>query len=122
MIGVIGFGRFGQLMAGYLAKDFTVKVFNRSDKSAGIVRTGAVPATLAEACDQKFVILSVPISTMREMLKKVSPLLRPDAVVADVCSVKVYPVEWMVEALPPSVSILGTHPMFGPGQRGGISP
>jgi prephenate dehydrogenase len=34
--------------------------------------------------------------------------------VADVCSVKVYPVEWMTAALPPSVSLLATHPMFGP--------
>ena len=32
----------------------------------------------------------------------------------DVCSVKVYPVQWMRELLPASVSILPTHPMFGP--------
>ena len=31
MIGIIGFGRFGRLMAGYLALDYEVKVFNRSD-------------------------------------------------------------------------------------------
>ncbi len=114
MIGIIGFGRFGQLMAGYLAKDFTVKVFNRSDKSAEIAKAGAVPASLAETCRQKVVILSVPISTMREMFKQIAPLLRPDAIVSDVCSVKRYPVEWMTAALPPSVSLLGTHPMFGP--------
>ena len=114
MIGIIGFGRFGRLMTEYLAGDFTVEVFSRSDKSAEIAQTGAVSATLAEACGQKVVILSVPISAMREMLKQISPLLRPDAVVADVCSVKVYPVEWMEKLLPASVSILATHPMFGP--------
>jgi len=114
MIGIIGFGRFGRLMAGYLALDYKVKVFNRSDKSAQIARTGAISASLAEVCRQKMVILSVPISTLREMLQQIAPLLRPDAMVVDVCSVKVYPVEWMVEALPPSVSLLGTHPMFGP--------
>jgi prephenate dehydrogenase len=114
MIGIIGFGRFGRLMAGYLAKDFTVKVFNRSDKSAEIAEAGAVPATLEETCSQKIVILSVPISNMREMLNQIAPLLRPDAIVADVCSVKVYPAEWMAAALPSSVSLLATHPMFGP--------
>ncbi len=114
MIGIIGFGRFGRLMAGYLAEDFTVKVFNRSDKSVEIAEAGAVPATLAETCGQKIVILSVPISNMREMLTQIAPLLQPDAIVADVCSVKVYPAEWMAAALPSSVSLLATHPMFGP--------
>ena len=114
MIGIIGFGRFGRLMAGYMAEDYQVKVFNRSDKSAQIARAGAIPATLAEACGQKVVILSVPISNMQETLGKTAPLLRPDAIVVDVCSVKVYPVEWMTAALPPSVSLLATHPMFGP--------
>ncbi|MCP4575198.1 MAG: prephenate dehydrogenase/arogenate dehydrogenase family protein [Deltaproteobacteria bacterium] len=114
MIGIIGFGRFGRLMAGYLAEDYTVKVYNRSDKSAEIIRTGAASASLKEVCRQKMVILSVPISGMRRMLQRISPLLRPDAIVADVCSVKVYPVQWMTEMLPPSVSLLATHPMFGP--------
>ena len=114
MIGIIGFGRFGRLMTGYLAKDFTVKVFNRSDKSTEIAEAGAMPATLAEACRQKIVILSVPISTMLEMLNQMAPLVRPDAMVVDVCSVKVYPVKWMTATLPPSVSLLATHPMFGP--------
>ncbi len=114
MIGIIGFGRFGRLMTGYLAKDFTVKVFNRSDKSAEIAETGAMPATLTEACGQKIVILSVPISTMRKMLEQMAPLVRPDAIIIDVSSVKVYPVAWMTAALPPSVSLLATHPMFGP--------
>ena len=32
----------------------------------------------------------------------------------DVCSVKVYPTQWMKESLPETVSILATHPIFGP--------
>jgi prephenate dehydrogenase len=32
----------------------------------------------------------------------------------DVCSVKEYPIQWMRETLPDTVSILATHPMFGP--------
>ncbi len=114
MIGIIGFGRFGRLMTGYLAKDYNVKVFNRTDKTDEIARTAAITASLAEVCRQKIVVLSVPISTMRDMLRKIAPLLRPDAMVVDVCSVKVYPVQWMRDLLPTSVSLLGTHPMFGP--------
>ena len=114
MIGIIGFGRFGKLMARYLALDFEVFIYNRSDKASQIREIGARPADLAEVCSQKVVILSVPISAMQDFLREISPLLRKDAVVADVCSVKVYPVQWMRELLPQSVSILATHPMFGP--------
>jgi prephenate dehydrogenase len=114
MIGIIGFGRFGALMARYLAVDFPVIVYNRSDKAEAIRAIGAAPGSLAEACGQRIVILSVPISKMRENLERIAPLLRPDAMVCDVASVKVYPVQWMRELLPETVSLLPTHPMFGP--------
>ncbi len=113
-IGIIGFGRFGKLTARYLAKDFSVVVSTRSDKEAEIAACGARPVSFATACGQKLVILCMPISAMRETLRQVAPLLREDALVVDVCSVKVYPVQWMRELLPAKVSILPTHPMFGP--------
>lgn len=113
-IGIIGFGRFGKLTAGYLSKDFSVVVHTRSDKTAAIAACGARPVSFDIACRQRIVILCMPISAMQETLRKVAPLLREDALVVDVCSVKVYPVQWMRELLPVSVSILATHPMFGP--------
>ena len=86
MIGIIGFGRFGKLMAGYIAKDFKVYVYNRSDKADQITAVGAVPADLKRAAGQRVVILSVPISRMQDFLKEIAPLLAPDAIVVDVCS------------------------------------
>ena len=53
MIGIIGFGRFGQLTARYLAEDFDVFVFNRSNKSAQIQECGAQTASLETVCRQK---------------------------------------------------------------------
>jgi prephenate dehydrogenase len=41
-------------------------------------------------------------------------MLSAETLVADVCSVKTLPVRWMREALPGSVHVLATHPMFGP--------
>jgi len=114
MIGIIGFGRFGKLVAHYLARDLDVYVYNRSDKDTEIAGTGAHPAPLDMVCRQKIVIPCVPISTLKENLKTIAPLLEPGAVVIDVCSVKEYPVQWMLEELPESISILATHPMFGP--------
>ena len=114
MIGIIGFGRFGKLVAHYLARDLDVHVYNRSDKDAEIAGTGAQTASLETVCRQKIVIPCVPISTFKDNLKTIAPLLEPGTVVIDVCSVKEYPVQWMLEELPDSVSILATHPMFGP--------
>ena len=114
MIGIIGFGRFGKLTAGYLAEDFDVFVFNRTDKSTEIKKTGARKASLKTVCQQKIFILCVPISTFKEVLVEIGPLLKRDVLVVDVCSVKVYPTQWMKESLPETVSILATHPIFGP--------
>jgi len=114
MIGIIGFGRFGKLTAGYLAEDFDVFVFNRTDKSTEIKKSGACKASLKTVCQQKIVILCVPISALKAVLLEIGPLLKKDSVVVDVCSVKVYPTQWMKESLSETVSILATHPIFGP--------
>jgi prephenate dehydrogenase len=114
MIGIIGFGRFGKLTTRYLAEDFDVLVFNRTDKSEEINATGGRAASLRSVCQQKIIILCVPISTLKDVLKEIGSLLKKNAVVVDVCSVKVYPCQWMKTLLPASVSILATHPMFGP--------
>ena len=114
MIGIIGFGRFGRLAAGYLARDFDVLVFNPTDRSVEIKKSGARVASLESVCRQKVVILCVPISTLKDVLAEIGPLLKKDGIVVDVCSVKVYPVQWMQASLPETVSILATHPVFGP--------
>ena len=113
-IGIIGFGRFGELTARYLARSFSVVVATRSPKDAPILACGARPVSFETACRQNIVVLCTPISAMQATLRLAAPLLRDDALVVDVCSVKVYPVAWMRELLPASVSILPTHPMFGP--------
>ncbi len=115
MIGLIGYGRFGRLTVKNLAPEFEVVVHTRSkDKSKDIADAGGRLVPIEEACAQKLIILCVPISAMQATLKQIAPLLKPDAIVVDVCSVKVYPARWMQELLPPTVEILATHPMFGP--------
>jgi prephenate dehydrogenase len=114
MIGIIGFGRFGKLAVRYLAEEFEVVVYHRTDKSAEISRAGARAAYHETVFRHDILIPSVPISVFQEVLQDIAPLLRPDALVVDVCSVKEYPVRLMTDILPQTVSILATHPMFGP--------
>lgn len=113
-IGIVGFGRFGKLTATYLARDFEVAVYDSGANAVEIAATGAAAVSLATACRQDILILSVPISVFRETLFRIAPLLNKGALVIDVCSVKLYPVRAMKEILPAHVSILATHPMFGP--------
>jgi len=111
-VGLIGYGRFGALAARYIARGANVVVFEPRWKGAAPARVRR--GTLTEAAAQDLVILAVPISAMRDLLRRIAPLVRPGAVVADVCSVKTMPLAWMRETLPRSVAILGTHPLFGP--------
>jgi prephenate dehydrogenase len=113
-IGIIGFGRFSQLMIRHLSKDLAVTVYDRQHRTEAISHLGGHAGSLSETCGQDIVIPAVPISAMKSMLEQIGPLLKPDSIVADVCSVKVYPVKWMMTLLPPQVAILATHPMFGP--------
>ncbi len=57
------------------------------------------------------IIVSVPISLTEEVIKKVNPLVRPDALLTDTTSVKIIPTTAMSEA---NCGTLGMHPLFGP--------
>jgi len=114
MIAIFGFGRFGKLMARYLSKDFDVCVHTRSDCTQEIEAAGASSVSFENACKQRTLILAVPISAMQKTLARIAPKLHAGSLVVDVCSVKEYPVRLMQELLPREVSLLATHPMFGP--------
>jgi prephenate dehydrogenase len=114
MIGLIGFGRFGELATRYLSEDFEVLVYDSGGRGPAIVQAGGRGVDFETACRQRYLILCVPISSLADFLKRVAPHLGAETTVVDVCSVKRYPVQWMRTILPPHAGILATHPMFGP--------
>lgn len=114
MIGIIGYGRFGRLMARYFSTEVRVEVYRRGHKAGDPGRRGIAFKSLEEVCRQRIVIPAVPISKIEQVLTEMGPLLSRNTLVVDVCSVKVYPCALMMRLLPEDVSILGTHPMFGP--------
>ena len=59
------------------------------------------------------VVISVPIGVTEEVIRELGPHLREDALLMDVTSVKERPMRAMLEAT--KASVVGTHPMFGPG-------
>ena len=109
-VGILGLGRFGKFWATVLSHSHTVYGFNRSVPA----EPNCTLVSLEELCKFPVIFICVPMRTVPEMLKKIAPLLAPDTLVVDTCSVKMEPVRWMKELLPESVNILATHPMFGP--------
>jgi len=113
-VGLIGHGRFGRLAAWYIATAADVVVHDPRGGGTAAARGRIRRGTLAEAAAQPTVILAVPVSSLRQLLYRLRARLNPGTLVVDVCAVKVLPLRWMTEILPPTVSVLGTHPLFGP--------
>jgi len=114
-LAIIGFGRFGQLMAGVLREHFDVCAYDPRDKSRIAGKLGiCYESSFEKAACRDIVVLSMPISALESILQKIAPCLKRGALVLDVCSVKQVPVELMIRLLHEHVDVIGTHPLFGP--------
>ncbi len=115
-IGIIGFGRFGVLMATVLSSFFDVKVFHYRKRDADLEIANKIGIKLVdfkEVIDCDYLLLSVPISKTENLIKKIAPLLKPKTTIIDTCSVKELPCKWLKKYLPKENEIIGSHPMFG---------
>ena len=114
-LGLIGVGAFGSLAATHLAPFFDLVLHDATrDVSLLSREIGARAGSLAVAAGCAIVLLAVPVQKIRLTLLEIAPFLNQGALVLDVASVKIKPIEAMLDLLPPSVSIVGTHPLFGP--------
>ena len=65
---------------------------------------------LATASD--IVILSVPIDAALDICRDIGPVMKPDQLLMDVCSLKEFILKKMLRST--SAQVAGTHPLFGP--------
>jgi len=78
---------------------------------------GVDVATNVEAAKSADVILlSVPIDNLEDVVKQLSPYIRPGQVIIDITSIKALPVEIMHKHIKAGLT-LGVHPVFGPGAK-----
>ena len=77
------------------------------------LKTPQTPQEVASQAD--VVIISVPIPQVKKVVREVAPHLRPDAALMDFTSVKQVPLATMLDHFPGEV--VGTHPLFGPGEQ-----
>jgi prephenate dehydrogenase len=113
-LGIVGFGRFGRFAAFHLRDHLEISVFDSGPGMEEARKAGYRTGSLEEIAALSIVLLCVPISRFRDLLKEMAPHLKEGTLVADACSVKEVPVSEMRTLLPSHVEILGTHPLFGP--------
>ena len=98
-----GHGMMGKLFSSYWHDlGYTVRSLGTDDWSNA--------SSLLGDCD--LAIISVPIHLTTDIIYQVSSFLPPTAIIADFTSIKVKPLEDMLNAHPGPV--LALHPMFGP--------
>jgi prephenate dehydrogenase len=85
-----------------------VRVYSRTH-----VADGKDFFTLQEAATADIVILAVPIHALETWIRNIVPLMRSNAVLVDVSTVKKYPVA-LLKKYAKGVRYIATHPMFGP--------
>lgn len=123
VIGIIGFGAFGQLIAQHLRPDFRICAYDPAPGLQPIAeRCGVALTSLATAARCPVVVLAVPVGRLQEAVDAAARHIRPGALVLDVGSVKAGPAEIMRKGLPDHADIVATHPLFGPqSARDGIA-
>lgn len=122
-IALIGFGRFGKLITKFIYKDFEICVFDNklTQKILDVWKKKNINGkSNIEILNEKdiskisIVLLCVPISSVKEVAKKINKYLNDETLIIDFCSVKLYPLKVLKRYLKKSTYILGTHPLFGP--------
>lgn len=115
-----GSGKMGQWFARLLqkdGKDVVITGRNQAKLLKAKQELGVEVAPLAEAVKTAdVVLLSVPIDNFEEVVQQVSPYTHREQAIIDITSVKVFPVEVMHRHIKTG-TVLGAHPMFGPGAR-----
>jgi prephenate dehydrogenase len=120
-IAVIGAGKMGVWFAKFfLSKDYDVVLADRKKEKVEKQKNLLVDLTtnFEEAVkDADQILLCVSINAIEEVVKAISPAIHEGQIVMDICSIKEAPVKIMHQHLK-GATVLGTHPVFGPGSNG----
>lgn len=117
-ISIVGFGRFGQLLASILSEDCSIKVY---DKKIDLQNTLNKPNLQFVGIDSLLksptIFYCVPISDLEKTVIEHLPIyksMQESKLLIDVLSVKLHPQKVFKNLLPDNYQVLLTHPMFGP--------
>jgi len=113
-IGIIGFGSFVRLLTDLIAPHLPVLIHSRQDVSADMLPDNTRHGSLEEVAHCSAIIIATELASLNDICKQLAPLVQPQTIVMDVCSVKVKPSQILQQHLEGKCRLLATHPMFGP--------
>jgi len=74
----------------------------------------ALICDIKQAARADYVVLSVPVKYLQDVMREIAPYLKTGQVLIDVASVKCKPRDIITAAIPGGVDYIGLHPLFGP--------
>jgi prephenate dehydrogenase len=120
-IAILGAGKMGTWFAKFfLEEGYSVIVADRKKEKIEKLKTelSIQTADFADAAkNADWILICVSINATTAVVKKISPVLQQGQVVMDIASMKQEPLKIMHEQIK-NATILGTHPVFGPGSGG----
>ena len=109
-VSIIGFGRFGTMLHQLLIKGFEVDVYDIEPVSQSDINF----VSLDDVLKNDTIFIAVPIRDFEDLVINISSKIQSGKTIIDVCSVKVFPKQVMIDNLPVETDIIATHPLFGP--------
>tara|TARA_B100001057_G_C22574162_1_gene842362 strand:- start:7 stop:720 length:714 start_codon:yes stop_codon:yes gene_type:complete len=109
-VSIIGFGRFGAMLHSLLSKGFEVDVYDKNP----IDNSEVNEVSFEEVLKNDTIFIAVPIRDFEDLVINISSKIQSGKTIIDVCSVKVFPKQVMIDNLPVETDIIATHPLFGP--------
>ena len=93
-----------------LSKGFEVDVYDKNPIDNSEVNV----VSLEEVLKNDTIFIAVPIRDFEDLVINISSKIQSGKTIIDVCSVKVFPKQVMIDNLPAETDIIATHPLFGP--------
>ncbi len=116
-----GYGNMGRWFARHLSgegRQVVISGRNQAKLQEAAQQLGVESAPIEQAvAAADAVILSVPIDSFEAVVKEIAPHTHAGQYIFDITSIKARPVEIMHKYIRKG-TILGVHPMFGPGAAG----
>lgn len=113
-IAIIGFGRFGQLLADILHTQTNHDlIIITSKKMTPWSKRTRFTSDFTFLKKAEVIFPCVPIRHFKSTLEKMVHHIKKNVTVIDVCSVKILPTQVMLKLLPTGCTLIASHPMFG---------
>ena len=109
-VSIIGFGRFGAMLHSLLSKGFEVDVYDKNP----IDNSEVNEVSFEKVLKNDTIFIAVQIRDFEDLVINISSKIQSGKTIIDVCSVKVFPKQVMIDNLPEETDIIATHPLFGP--------